>query len=166
MLHFMELSKETHQAKVSDWRTAEGGILREKPFLRVLGPYDRLGRINNECWIGQRTSYVKIDDVKQFTEGKTKQCEMVIAGSNVTPDNTLEAPLLGVMTTMKLEHIAGQVIFSQFTPAVANHMSIGGKVHLRHGDLGVKTVLGLPCAGLTGLVEIVESAGLANTEVA
>lgn len=165
MLHFKDLqSDHDFNAMTSERQSNQGRLLRGKPILRILGPYDGLEIMSYENWIGRQTTYVKVDDIKKFTEGETKTCDMVIAGCSKTPEG--RAPVLGVVTTTILERICGQVIFSQFLLNVTEHMTIGGKVNLRQGDRGLKTSFGLSCPGLTGLVEIVERVGLANNEEA
>lgn len=113
-----------------------------------------------ECWIRRQTDYVEVRDVKHFTEGRTNLCEIVIAQSSDTP--SLRRPLLGVITTTTLERLCGQVLFSQFILGAAEHMSIGGDFTVRSAG----TSFGLMRAGLTGIAEIVERAGLGNIEEA
>lgn len=132
MLHFNELEAakdgETQIAETSDWQTEEDGLLGGKPILRVLGPWDALERMSYECWIGRQTNYVMVNNIKYFTGGQTKLCEIVIAHSNDIPN--IRSPFLGVITTTTLERICGQVLFSQFIVGATEHMSIGGDFSL------------------------------------
>ncbi|KAL0635164.1 hypothetical protein Q9L58_005889 [Maublancomyces gigas] len=165
MLHFKNLESDHHiSAMASQWQGDEDGLLRGKPILRILGPHDGLERMSYENWIGRQTNYMKVEDIKNFTQGDTKTCDIVIAGCSESLNDGV--PVLGVITTTILERISGQIMYSQFMLNVTKHITIRGKVNLRQGDRGVKTSFGLSCAGLTGLVEIVERAGLANTEEA
>lgn len=166
MLHFKhhKSAQDIQSAIASEWQSDEAGLLREKPIFRVLGPYDGLERMSYENWIGRQTDFVRVDDIAKFTEGETRNCDIAIGVCSESHKRGV--PVLGVITTTILERICGQVIYSQLILNLSKHMTIGGKVNLRQGDQGVKTSFGLSCAGLTGLVEIVERAGLANTEEA
>lgn len=163
----------------SDWQSDEACLARGRPILRILGPYDGLERMGYQHWIGRQTGYLKVDDLEGFTQGETKKCDLVIGSISATCKDSrfrahagnghgthTDAPVLGVITTTVLERICGQVIFSEFISSVSKHATIGGKVNLRGGNRGIKTSFGLSCDSLTRLVEIVERAGLADTEEA
>lgn len=170
MLHFKDLESTSAGDEsipitdISDWQNEEDGLLRGKPILRILGPYDGIGRMVYDHWIGRQTNYVKVKDIDGLTQGDARACHMVIAQSSQNPQpNT---PVLGVITTTALERICGQVIYSVFMSNLSDHITIGGKVTLQQGDRGDKSSFGLSCASLLGLVEIVERVGLADTEEA
>lgn len=162
MLHFDDLKPDgkVRGEAANDWQNDDNG--RGKPILRVLGPYDALERMGYENWIGRQTNYVKVIDIKTFTEGVTKTCDMAIAGFS----EVSELPPLGVITATKLERICGRVLLSQFFLNMADRITIGGDMNIRQGVQGVKTSFGLSCVGLTRLVEIVEQTTLASTEEA
>lgn len=179
MLHFKDLESliDTQNARASgglvegiqnpeasDWQGDEDGLLRGKLILRVLGPYDGFERITCEHWMGRKTNYLRIADIRKFAGGNKKGCDTVIAGPR-EPSIPL-APVVGVITTTILQQLCGQIIFSQFMDSVAQHLTIGGKWIFRQGGQGVKSSFGLSCAGVTSLVEIVEQSGLANTHEA